>query len=258
MKKTFLFSILFAAVLCTSCKVDEIDTFPELNSENYIYFYNPSFSFNNLYFGSRESVVDSMEVSFFSYPGQDEVTVYLPVCRAGYSEEDTKFKVSVVAEESTATASDYSIAELQTFPGGEQTTTFPVILKRTAKMETDTLRLVVRLVDGGDYKSGPVHQVTRIINFHGQVVKPDWWANFKNADGNYVYVQNRALGPFSLRKYEIFMNIAEGYEFSVETPLSIFQYYALKMKEYLRAKELAGTPELDEDGKVITVPIGGN
>ena len=250
MKRYLLLLTALAAALATGCRQEEIKTFADLNEEMGIYFYSTSVGFTNLNFGTYDSYKDSLETSFFLYPGQQEITLNLHVARIGFSEEDTHFSVSVEPEGTTATASDYEVPTSCVFPGGEQTATFPVKLKYSSKVETDTLRLVVKLVDGGNYLASSANKSLKVINFHNGVLQPAWWTGPQK--------MTYGLGKFSRKKYELLMMVSDNYPFDVDTPDYVVREFALLLKQYLREQRLAGNTIYEEDGTEMTIPAGGN
>ncbi|MBR6933635.1 MAG: DUF4843 domain-containing protein [Bacteroidales bacterium] len=249
MKKLLYMAAALSTLAVVGCKQEEIQTFSDLNDGLGIYFYNPTYGFTNLNFGSYDSYNDSLETSFFLFSGKDEITLNLTVSRSGYSEDDTRFSVAVEPEGTTAVASEYEIPSSCVFPGGEQTATFPVVLKHSARVDTDTLRLVVKLVDGGDYLAATPTKSLKVINFHNQVMKPAWWTG--------PQIQTNSLGPFSRKKYELLMMVSDNYPFDETTSVYLIREFALKLKQYLREQRLAGNTIYEEDGTEMTIPAGG-
>ena len=251
MMKNILTRICAAAViLAVGCTKEEIKTFDDLNTGNAIFFYNPSYGFGNTYFGSRTSLQDSVETSFFLYPGQTEIEVLLYVSHTGFPEKDTHYKVAVVPEGTTATSADFSLPADPVFPAGERIAPLPVTLKLSDRVQHDTLRIELALVEGGDYTLGPLHQTHKIINFHNDVLKPSWWTGL-------AYVAN-GFGNFTKEKYLVVMQVTNNYPFSADTPTSVIREQALKVRAYLREQKLAGHPILEADGKEMVIPAGGN
>lgn len=251
MKKTITAIFALAAVLAVGCKKEEIQTFADLNDANYIYFYNTSYGFGNTYFATRDSYADSLETSFFLYPGQDEIELTLNVSRSGYSEADTRYKVEVVPEGTTAEAgADYTMPSDFVFPGGERTASFPVTVRKDGNLNLDTLRIELRLVDGGDYKVGPSHQSRKVIIFHEDVLKPSWWTGL-----NYI---TNGFGTWTKEKYLVVMEVTGNYPFDENTPPSIIREWALKVRQYLREQKAAGNTIREANGAEMTIPAGGN
>ena len=249
MKRYLSILIALAAFTAVGCQQEELKTYADLDGGLNIYFYSPSVGFSNLNFGKYDSYADSLETSFFLYPGQSEITLQLSVSRSGFSDQDTHFAVGVESTGTTAEASDYELPASCLFPAGAQTASFPVKLKYSSKMETDTLRLVVKLLEGGDYGVASSSKSLKVINFHNGVMQPSWWTG----PAKMTY----GLGAFSEKKYALLMMVSDNYPFDDDTPNEVVRQYALLLKQYLREQRLAGNTIYEDDGTEMTIPAGG-
>ena len=238
---------LAAAMVFTSCHKEGTKVYDGAMT---VYFYSPSVNFTNLNFGKYNSYNDSLETSFFLFPGMQEVDLEMTVARTGFSSEDTRFKVSVVPGETTAAASDYALAGEFVFPGGAQTATFPVTIKYSPKLDSEAMRLVLRLEESSDYQVMSAERSMKVIIFHNDVLKPAWWTGV-------AYVSN-GFGVFSKKKYELLMMISDNYPFDADTPAAVIRNYALLFRQYLREQKLAGNTVYEDDGKEMVIPAGGN
>ncbi len=225
-----IFTLLVATLLLASCAKDEIDTYNKLTSGRY------------LAFASAKSTV-----AFSRYPGQTTIEYPVFVNATGYSENEMEYKVSVVADSTTAQASDYSVPSSFVMPAKCITDTFYVKLNYAEKLDTQEMRLTLKIEANEYFQEGESKYLMTDILFHNFLVKPDWWTST---------VSTRYLGTFSELKYKHFLNVVQ-VDLS-EADNSAIRHYALIFKSWLAEQAAAGNTITEANGTPITVPAGGN
>lgn len=229
MKIKYILTFLVASAIFAGCNKEEIDTYDKLTSSRFMTF----------------SKVES-DVSFSSYPGETTINYPVIVNATGYSKSDMEYKVSVVADSTTAQATDYSLPAVFTMPKECIADTFYVALNYSDKLDTETLRLTLKIESNGFFKEGESKYCMTDIWFHNKLVKPTWWTSS---------VTSYYLGTFSELKYKYFLQV-------VKTDLdgadnSTIRHYALIFKAWLVEQDAAGNTITEANGTPMTVPAGG-
>lgn len=193
---------------------------------------------------------DSVISSFFFNPSLTEIDVPIVLQLAGLPlEEDEKFSISVVEEETTADPTNYSIQPEYTFRAGLATDTITVKLLKSDLLNEGRVRLVLQ-VDGSDIlQPGQSNLRKAKLIFSNLADKPDWWKD---------EIETVYLGEYSAEKYQAFIKAVgqENADLSEKESTEVWDL-ARKFKYWLREKEEAGTPVLDADRKPIKVPVVG-
>lgn len=226
----YIFTLLVATMLFASCTKDEIDTYNKLTSGRYLSF-----------------VSTENTVSFSRYPGQTTVEYPIIVNATGYSENEMAYKISVVADSTTAQAADYAVPTSFVMPAKCVADTFYVTLNYSEKLDTEELRLTLKIESNEYFKEGESKYVMTDILFHNFLVKPDWWTSIVNT---------RYLGTFSELKYKHLLNVIQ-VDLS-DADNSTIRHYALIFKAWLTEQAAAGNTITEADGTPMTVPAGGN
>lgn len=227
MKVKYIFTILVAIALFASCNKEEIMT------------YNNSRRFMN--FASVES-----DISFFRYPGQTSIQYPVVVKCSGYSESDMEYKISVVADSTTAQASDYSLPSSFVMPQKCVVDTFYVTLNYSNKLDSEKLRLTLKIDANDNFGEGESNYLMTDIWFHNNLVKPDWWTSS---------VTSYYLGSYSELKYKYFLQVTQVDLDGADN--STIRHYALIFKAWLAEQAAAGNTITEADGTPMTVPAGG-
>lgn len=193
---------------------------------------------------------DSIITSFYFIPTESEMEIELPVQLAGLPlEEDEKFTVSVVKEETTADASNYELLPEYTFAAGQATDTIIVKLLKSDLLNTGRVKLVLTVDATETLQLGQTELRKAKIIFSNLADQPSWWKD---------EIEEVYLGPFTAKKYQTFIIAvgAENADLSDKESIEVWDL-ARQFKYYLRAQEEAGTPILDEDEKPMEVPVIG-
>ncbi|MGN6418541.1 MAG: DUF4843 domain-containing protein [Pseudobacter sp.] len=237
MKKTsnnkILIWALASAICFVSCKKEEIPLYG-----------------NNRYVQFTSDIRDSIAFSFFYHPGKDEETIGIPVKLVGdLGSQDAGYRVEVLASESTASTSNYSLPAEQVFRKGVAKDTAWVTLKKTPDLDTKDVRLVLRITGSQELAPGQTDCTFKVIRITATVSKPLWW----DANMNQYY-----MGRYSEKKFRTFMNVTGVGDL---TPLNNSErlILMLQFKYYLIEQKANGTPVYMEDGAdmLSTVPLLG-
>lgn len=177
--------VFLAAV---SCKEDTLDVY---NGDNYVHFTpgindQPAAEYNFALDGVTTSETEAL------VPVEMRIWGYLP-------ETDFKCSVSVDAEKTNASSSDYVIDTDAVFRKGHHVDTLWVKVKRKAELLKTNYRLTVSMTtaDNG-YVVGPsIYKSVEIRVSDKIVTKPLWWST------------TQLLGEYSHLKYRLF-NIFSG------------------------------------------------
>ena len=228
--KNRIYTILALALFWIGCDQREIPLYD--TAEYYIEFENET--------------VDSTIFTFIYYPNDEYYDMPIGVKVAGVApDRDLTYTLHVDEEFSTATSAHYSIPETMTFQAGRYHDTCYVRLNKTADLEENEVRLVLRLDATEDMGVGKLENAIAIIRFSNMVARPDWW----DSDVEQYY-----LGTYSQKKFILFLEVVDT-DLSEATDSEI-RNAALRFKQYLIDHE--GEPEtIDEDGQPMTVPVLG-
>lgn len=183
MKRIFLY-VLSYCFLLAACEKDDIKTYV---GGDYIQF--------------AESYVDSTTVSFAYYPGEKVLQVPVVMNMSSFAstlERDYK----IVADSKLSTAKEgvhFDLPERTFFKKGTIADTAYITLYLTDDMQTNSYRLVLRVVENDNFKVGQAEKIVKIFWMHNQLSKPAWW------DG----VEKAYLGKYSRKKYELLIQEAK-------------------------------------------------
>lgn len=223
------YTLLLLPVLCLlACSEDKIEAY---HGGQYLYF-------SELMDSSDEAV----EVSFYNYPLDDELTVEIALGLVGDPVKmATPYKVSVVPEKTTALPENYKLPENSEFKPGVAEDKLALKLIKTDKLTKD-VTLMLR-IDPNEYFTGTIAQYDTIkVVFNNVESKPLWWS----ADVEKVY-----LGAYSREKYVALMQYG-GEDAAKFGELNSGQkrQCALRLKEAIEKYELK-----EANGVPMTVPI---
>ncbi len=229
MKLRYIFTVLAASALFASCSKEEIKTYNDLTPDRYLQFSS-----------------SSADVSFFRYPGETTIQYPVIVKSSGYSETDMPYRISVVADSTTAASADYTMPETFTFLKGNVVDTFYVSLNYSEKLDANKMRLTLKVEETENFKAGETNYLMFDLWFHNNLVKPDWWTSS---------VTSYYLGTFSELKYKYFLQVTKVDLDGADN--STIRHYALIFKAWLEEQAAAGNPILEANGTPMTVPAGG-
>ncbi|HEY8388234.1 MAG TPA: DUF4843 domain-containing protein [Parasegetibacter sp.] len=232
MKKRYVIHLLGILLVFAACKKQ---TIPLYDAPWFINFSNP--------------VTDTISISFFFYPGQNQVEVAMPVKLTGFMpQEDIEYKIQV-SNESTALAAHFDVPSTFVYRKGMLADSAKVVVKKAADLATKTVLLILDITGGDKVYAGQTTHLRRVIKINDMVSKPNWW------DAN---MERFYLGEYSEKKFRKFMEVVGVGDI---TPYSAAEQRALMLqfKYYLIEMYDAGTPELMEDGRdmLSTIPLIG-
>ena len=224
--------IILVIVLCTlfGCQKEQILTYTDSTSDRFIYF--------------SRTEADSVDLSFFSYPGQTSILFPVVVKSSGYGDQNAGYKISVMNEYTTATPADYEIPASCIFRGQLFRDTCYVRFNYSPKLDASKVRIVLQLEDNENFLRGPLNARVAVIWLHNFAVQPSWWAGT---------ITSYIMGPYTEKKYRTFMN-AVGVDLT-DADVSTIRHYAMVFKQYLAEQS---PPILEDNGTVMTVLVGGN
>ncbi|MBL1409182.1 DUF4843 domain-containing protein [Sphingobacterium faecale] len=233
MKQIKITTLIIALGILGSCEKAEIQTY---NDSHYVQF--------------TRNIIDTLDFSFFFYPGQSEVKVALPVKLVGkMPEKDLSYSIVVVDTDTDAPTDIYALHDNLLFRRGIAQDTAHIIFKNHAKLRDNTYKLTIEIKETADVKPGQSNYKRYAFKISDKVTKPTWWD--ANMDRFY-------LGVYSEKKFRAFMD-ATGvgdlsiYEEGQQRIIMLqFKYHLIELKD-------KGTPLLMEDGTdmLATVPLVG-
>lgn len=191
----------------------------------------------------KNSESDSLEVSFFFHPGQEQIQVPVGLEIVGnILEKNTEFNLDFDAENSTATEDDFELPEILEFKAGKVKDTINLTLNKSEKLNDSIYKLILKIVPNSNFQTGITEKSILKIYFTSKISQPTWWVG----DIESIY-----LGEFSAEKYNLFFEVT-GQSDLTNMHLSTVRQYALMFKRYL-----AENPTYEKNGRLMTVPVIG-
>jgi len=190
---------------------------------------------------------DSLTFSFVTYSEETKSMVMnVDVLVMGTTVDyDRTAAVTVVADKTTASASDYEMPLTITIPADSAKAILPVTLKRTTALQEKSVRLYIEVAANGDFQAGVNEQNHFTLIWNDILTRPTNWDELEEFFGTYSDV-----------KYRFMIENAGGIsEFDTDT-MSWAQLNSLKIKfqnalnDYNNAHP--GNPLRDDDGVLIT------
>lgn len=226
MKQYILLSFF---VLCLfACSEDKIESY---HGGQYLYFSE-----------LMESKDEAVQISFYNYPLDDELLVKIAIGLVGDPlEVSAPYKVSMVADKTTALPENYELPEKPEFKAGVAEDVLVVKLIKTEQLKKDVTLMLK--IEPNEYFTGTIAQYDTIkVIFNNVESQPLWWT--KDVTKNY-------LGTYSREKYVALMKYG-GEEAANFGELNSAQkrQCALRLKD---AIEKYGLKE--ENGQLMTVPV---
>ena len=226
----------FSAALLTSCSSTD---------EDFFYQDEPRVRLVGDYIWAVGT--DSISFSFVAYGSEvTEKEMLVDAQIMGEVENrDRVVNLSVDPARTTADASLYTVPSTVTIPAGAVKATFPVILKRSAALQTKTVRLYLQVAESADFKAG-VNEENHIKLIWSDVLqKPKNWDTLEPFFGTYSDV-----------KYRFMLANSNGAgEFSTETmSWAMLNSYRNLFQNALNAYNAAhpGNPLTDENNQLVT------
>lgn len=250
--KSYMLSVFIGLILLLSgCQKKEVFIFNDGQELFFEKFYE-----NEKFPGTGSA--DSTQLSFFFFPdGTQDIEAPLVVNLSGklLKGTDLKFSLKVVAEQTTANATEYTIDPSYSFSpviGANATEikdTVLVKLHRSARIDQlpKGVRLVVELVPNSQVGLGQTERIRAKIILTTLANKPDWWTD---------EVTSNLLGEYSQKKFKLFLNeIDKNAEMNtkfIESRPDEAKKMALKFKAWLNTQN----PQILEDnGSLMEVTI---
>jgi hypothetical protein len=262
MKTTFhnhktQFFLLLALLIMASCKKDEL----MYEDQPGIYIDKEKF------IGVRDSISYSFAEKASSLMLD---TIYIPVKISGNMfATDRAVPLKVDAARTTAIAgTHYQILETK-IKANEITARVPILIKRTADLKTNQVRLYVKIETSAEFPLNIINTKTNntfngeptstytqgyLIKFSDQLLKPDTW----DASGSWFKL---FFGNYSAVKYKFIIDVTgrtvwgprarDGAEAPTSTQMYI--YYG-KLLSALYEYEKVNGPMMDETGNPVTFP----
>ncbi len=153
---------------------------------------------------------DSLEFTFVTQSA--DVTTYQMDVEAfamgEVAQHDRTLNLTVVADKTTATADQYTCPATVVIPAGNNSASFPVVLKRDATLANKTVRLYIQVAASEDFAVGVNEWNHVLFKWTDKLSKPtNWESELKTYFGSY-----------SDDKYRFMLNNAGGEsEFSTKT-----------------------------------------
>ena len=226
----------FSAALLTSCSSTD---------EDFFYQDEPRVRLVGDYIWAVGT--DSISFSFVAYGSEvTEKEMLVDAQIMGKVENrDRVVNLSVDPARTTADASLYTVPSTVTIPAGAVKATFPVILKRSAALQTKTVRLYLQVAESADFKAG-VNEENHIKLIWSDVLqKPKNWDTLEPFFGTYSDV-----------KYRFMLANSNGAgEFSTDTmSWAMLNSYRILFQNALNAYNAAhpGNPLTDENNQLVT------
>lgn len=208
--KSLFAAVALVAALCVGCGKSEIPTY---DYRNMLWFTAED---------DNDNAVNDVLCTFWFYP--DETTLEIPfeVNLIGQiGDADREFAVTVIDSLTTATREEYAIKSA-VIRAGMQKDTLWVTLKKTPRLDTESVSVAFALTDNENFAPGywGYHQVR--VTFSNQAEHPEWWTEEIAA----VY-----LGPFYEERYLVFYEATGVSDIEGLTP-SQLRKLALQFKAY--------------------------
>lgn len=233
LKSLILF--LFACLLLTGCKTDEIDTY---GSKRALFF-------PNLHPNDNKIIIDSIFVSFSHHPGVDELEIPFRVSLIGpLLESDLEYSVSVIDETTTATTKDYELPEKFIFRKGMVHDSLWIKIKRENLGDREAL-LAFKVVENKNFTVGFYDRQIAKLAFNDIISQPKWWD--KEIITNF-------FGEYSYKKYTTIILAAKEYGIEFNSTEGMFHWQIRKIgliaKDYIRANGIT-----EEDGSEMIIIV---
>jgi len=197
----------------------------------------------NIWAAGTDSVTFSF-VAFTSDVTEQEIKVDAQIM-GDVAQRDRTVNLTVVADKTTAAASQYTAPSQVTIPSGATKATFSVILKRTADLQSKSVRLYLKVGDSADFLTG-VNEENHVVFIWNDVLsKPNNWVDLEPF-----------FGTYSDTKYRFMLTNSGGLgEFSTDS-MTWAQLTSLRIRfqNALNAYNDAhpGNPMTDENGQLVT------
>lgn len=200
--KNYIFALFACVLALCSCSEEGVGLFD--TSKHYLYIK-----------AMEGQEKDSVFMSFKHHVNLDKYEVKFPVHLLGQKlDADKKFKLEIIDDETSARAEEYELNLEPVFHAGVWTDTIRFFVKKTPRLDNESVRLTFRLIPNenflvADYMgvdTDPYFGKLRAsfkasVTFNNRISQPGWWDEDMTA---------RMLGEYSDIKYERFIEVTDG------------------------------------------------
>lgn len=248
----YTFHIFSLSILCLLCGCKKNDQSPFFDGV-------PALSISG---ESRQGIIsDSLEFSFGVLNSQiTDSVINLQVRAIGVpSGADRDFLLAINPAQSTAMSDEYTFPSHFVIPAGQVSTTIPVQIKRSERIESTEAKLVIEVKENANFIPGPRLEVAGqptsgprfTLIWTSQLTKPAAWDGFPFAA---LYF---CLGDYSKTKHQIIIDATGITTYDDVMVVSDTWYYIYnKCIEWLDSYNTAhpNAPLRDENGEIVEFP----
>lgn len=220
--KRYILAVLFIGLMF-ACHYDEVEVYDA----------------GRLIFISDSAGIDTTKTSFKHHLGEDSYSVPFHVHMIGEkSDTDLEYRLEVIDSLTTALPAEYELPQPALLRKERFRDTLWIKLKKTDRLATETVRLVVQLAENQNFRLGYTDKLTASVTFNDQMSRPEWWNN--------DIIQN-FLGAYSDEKYLAFYECTGLDDLKGYAAWEIRQF-TLIFKKYIEDHNLT-----EKDGSPMTV-----
>ena len=192
---------------------------------------------------------DSLELSFTAYAG-DEATIAVDACIMGnVADYDRTVNIEVDGAKTTASADLYSVPQTVVVPAGQNKSTFNVVLRNAAKLQSSGVQLYIKVAASADFAVGVNEENHLLLKWNDIITKPVYWAEIEEHFGAYSEVKYRFMLDCLIEKnYSTNLDPATGLNWADLHNFNIM--FANMLKAYNEAHP--GAPLTDENDAIVT------
>jgi hypothetical protein len=207
------------------------------------------------YIKSDGTEADSISYSFALQAGEKERdTIFVKMRIVGSpSATDREIKVKAAPGTTATEGKDYIFPAIN-MPAGSSTVLYPIVLLKSDRLDTETVRLVAEISGNKDFEpgatgretGGTINIHTYTIDFNNQLIMPGYWGLI---DGYF--------GSFSITRYKFMISVFGTADFAPVEAGGKLTYadminYPVKLRNALAAYEAVNGPLIDEFGNRVT------
>ena len=181
-----LTAALAVTMLLGGCKEDTLDVY---HGSDYIHF-TPM--------ANDDAQRTTLNFATYGSTGESSGRVPVSVTLWGYlPEADFRYEVSVVADRTTASSSDYTAPSHGTFHAGRAVDTLWITVRRNERLLATDYKFTLRMESADGYVIGPNMDDTAEVSVVDRIDKPAWWEQaYAVRLGAYSDVKYRVLNIY--------------------------------------------------------------
>lgn len=202
---------------------------------------------DGIYFNTTGTTADSTSYTFaIAFPPIDQDTLFINMrVLGGAKDYDRPISLEILPGTTAAPDTEFKLTDAA-IPAGAVTVRYPVLLFKTARLKTETARIVLRIKENEHFTQGIGNRLQYIVDFNDQIIRPDWWA----------FVQSY-FGAYSAAKYGFMIQVFGITDFRSVPAGGTIPYgemfnYQLKARQELAEYEAINGPLIDENGVRVT------